>query len=101
MVLLRILRDVRFERDARALEKDHLARPIVLRRVAVIRVVERTEIRRDANGVALRLDILEHARVPHALLAFTVRAVAIQVSELAHERALADSRSADDGYTHG
>ena len=45
-VSARVLRDVRFERDAGAFEEDDFARPIVVCGVTVVRVVERAEVRR-------------------------------------------------------
>jgi hypothetical protein len=41
----------------------------------------------DANRIHAGGDVLEDARMPHALLAFTVRSVVIQVGQLADERA--------------
>ena len=38
--------------------------------------------------------------VPHALFALAVRAVVIEVAELANQRALADAGTADDGDAH-
>ena len=74
---------------------------IVLGGVAVVGVVERAEVRGHADGVALRLDVLEHAGIPHALLAFTVGAVVIEVAQLPDERALPDAGAPDDRNAHG
>jgi hypothetical protein len=96
----RILRDVRFERDARALEEDHLAGAVVRGGVAVVGVVEFAEVGGDAHRVAAGFDVGQHARIPHALFAFAVRSVVIEVPELAHEGALADAGAADDRDLH-
>ena len=87
---------MRLERDARALEEDDAPRAVVAGRVAVVGVVERAEILGDADRILARGEILEHARIPHALLAFAVGAVVIEVAELPHERALANAWAADD-----
>ena len=100
MVGFRVLRHVRFERDARAFEKDDLARPVVLRGVAVVRVVQSAEIGGDADRVAPGGDVLEHAGIPDAFLALAVGPVVVKVAELPDQRALPDARSADDGYAH-
>ena len=100
VALGRILGDVRLERDARALEEDHPVGSVVLGGVAVVGVVERREVLRDTDRIAPVGDILEHARVPDALLALAVGAVVIEVAELTDESALADSRTTDDGDTH-
>ena len=100
MVLGRILRDVRFERDAGAFEEDDLPRPVVVGGVTVVRVVERAEVRRDADGVAPVRDVFEDPRIPDAFLALPIGSVVIEVSELPDERALADAWSADDRDAH-
>ena len=74
--------------------------PIVQRGVAIVGVVEAGEVLGDAHGIDARRDVLEDARIPHALLALAVDAVVIEVGKLADERALPDTRSADDGYAH-
>ena len=96
----RVFRHVRFERDARALEKDHAVRAVVQRGVAIVGVVEAREVFGDADRVDAGGDVFEDARIPDALLALAVRAVVIQVGELADERALSDTGTADDGYAH-
>ncbi len=100
MVLGWVLGHVRFERDARPLEEDHPVGPVVLGRVAVVRVVDAGEILGDAHRVPAGGDVFEHAAVPHALLALSVGAVVIEVAKLANQRALADSGASDDGDTH-
>ena len=91
---------MRFERDARAFEEDHLVRAVVQRGVAIVGVVEAREVFGDADGVDAGGDVFEDARIPDALLALAVRSVVIQVGQLADERALPDTRAADDGYAH-
>src|SRR5439155_10903534 len=100
MVRFRILRDVRFEGDAGAFEEDHFAGPVVCRGVAIVRVIDPSEVHRDPNRVAPRRDVFEHPGIPDAFLAFPVRPVVVQVAELPDERALSNSRSADDRDTH-
>ena len=100
VILGRVFRHVRFERDARALEEDHAVRAVVQRGVAIVGVVEAGEVFGDADRVDAGGDVLEDARIPHALLALAVGAVVIEVGELADERALADTGSADDRYAH-
>src|SRR5262245_54860486 len=91
---------MRFERNARALEKDDPARPVVIGGVAVIRVVEPRKIRRHTDGVSPGVDIFEHPRLPNALLAFPVRPIVVQVAELAKQRALPDTGPSDDRDAH-
>lgn len=91
---------MRLEGDARAFEEDHLAGAVVGRGVAVVGIVELAEVGGDPHGIAAGFDVGQHARIPHALFAFAVRAVVIQVAELAHECALADAGTADDGDLH-
>src|SRR5207248_3235513 len=93
-------RNVRLERDASAFEKNHLARPIVLGGIAIVRVVQRREIRGDADGIASHRDVLQHVRIPDAFLALAVRSVVIQVAELPQQRAFSDPWSADDRDAH-
>ena len=101
MVLERVLRHVRFERDPRALEKDHAVWAVVQRRVPVIRVVEAGEVFGDTHGVDAGGDVFENSGVPDSLLAFAVRSVVIEVCKLADERAFTNARSADNGHAHG
>jgi hypothetical protein len=96
----RIFDDVGLEGDARPLEEDHLAGRVVVCRIAVVRVIESREVHRDADGVPARLDVLEHPRIPDALLPFAVGSVVIQIAELPDERALADARPAHDCDAH-
>src|SRR5262249_1356787 len=91
---------MRFERDSRAFEEDHLSRPIVFGGVPVIRVVKRRKVRGHADRIASHRNIPQHLRIPDAFLALAVRSVVIQVAELAQERALANSWSADDPDEH-
>src|SRR5712691_5617431 len=100
MVRVRILCNVRFESDPRAFEEDHLAGPVVLQGVTVVRVVEPAEVGGDANRVAARRDVFEHLGIPDAFLALPVRPVVVQVAELPDERAVSNSWSADDRDTH-
>ena len=100
MVFVWILGHVRFERDARAFEEDHPIVAIARGGVAVIRVIERAEIRRHAHRVAAFRQIFEHQRLPDAFLALTVGAVVIEVAELPHQGALANPRAADNRHAH-
>jgi hypothetical protein len=100
VILGRILRHVGFERDARALEEDHLIRRVVPRGVAIVGVVKAREILRDADRIDAGGDILEYPRIPHALLALAVRSVVVQVGKLPHQRALAHAGPADNCHSH-
>ena len=101
VVILRgVFRDVGFQRDARALEQDHLAGTVVIRGVAIVRIVQPREVGRDRHRIPARVDVFEDAGVPHALLPLAVRPVVIQVAKLADERALPDSGAADDCDAH-
>src|SRR3954468_16358860 len=91
---------MRLEGDFRALEKNHLAVAIVVRGGAIVGVVETPEIGGDADRVTAGLDVLEHARIPDTLLPFAVGSVVIEVAKLADQRALADSRAANDRHAH-
>ncbi len=75
-------------------------RAIVQRGVPVVGVVEPRKVFGDTDGVDAGGDVFEDAGIPDALLALAVRAVVIEVGELADERALPDTRSADNGYSH-
>src|SRR5687768_822369 len=100
MIRDRILRHVRFERDARPLEEDDAIGTIVLGGIAVIRVVDIREILSDADRVSTSCDVFEHASGPDAFFTLAVRAVVIEVAELAYQGALADAGTADDGDAH-
>ena len=101
VILGRILGHVRFERDSRPLEEDHLVRPIAIGRVAIVRVVEAGEIGRHAHRVPAGLDILSTSRVPDALLTLSVGPVMVEVAELPEQRALADAGPTDNRDAHG
>src|SRR5688572_3463035 len=96
----RILGHVRFERDAGPLEEDDAIGTIVLGGIAVIRVIDVREILSDADRVSTCGDVFEHARGPDAFFTLAVRAVVIEVAELAYQGALADAGTADDGDAH-
>ena len=78
----RILRNVRFEGNARAFEKDDAARTVVVGGVAIVRVVEAGEIRGNTHRVAPCFDVFEHPGIPDALLPLAVRSVAIQIATM-------------------
>ena len=100
VMLGRVLRDVRLERDPRTLEENDLAGTIVVGGVAIVGVVEPAEVGGDADRVAPGVDVLEHAGIPHPFLALAVRSVVVKVAELPEQRALADARPADDRDSH-
>ena len=72
----------------------------LLRRVAIVGVVEPAEVGGDADRIATGIDVLEHARIPDAFFALAVGSVVIEVAELPEQRALADARPADDRHAH-
>src|SRR5205085_2991148 len=80
--------------------ENNLVGAIVRRGVAIVGVVERAEVRRDADGITLSFDVLEHARIPHSLFTLSIGTVVIEIAELPDERALADSRPTDDRNAH-
>src|SRR5829696_7690122 len=100
VILLGILDDVRVERDLRSLDEDRAIGTVVLLRVAIVRVVQLSEVRGDSDWIEAGLDVLQNARVPYAFLALAVGPVMIQVAELADERAFPDSGAADDRNPH-
>src|SRR5215203_1096114 len=100
MLFRTVFGHVRFKRDPRTFEKHHLIGRVMARGVTVIRVVEASEVFGNADRVDAGGDVLEDAGMPHALLAFAVCAVVVQVGQLANERALADTGTTHDGYAH-
>ena len=68
--------------------------------VPIVRVVQRREIHGHADGIPSFLDVLQHARIPHAFFPLAVGSVVVEVAELADERTLPDARAPDNRHAH-